>query len=211
MNVCPICLFVNGVAAEACTRCGRFQFKQAAVAVKEQPTSGSDSCPSTKANTGQVSWSGLLPNVEQSTGMVALTPLRQEDSSGGSSKRLDAASKSSRLLVKPKLEVVRGERIGQSFGILEGRNVMGRTLTVPVDIDLTGQETPERVWSSRQHACILFDGRSVMIEDLNSLNGTFINRQRLAAGRQRVLQAGDIVQIGTVQLQLTIQAEKLEI
>jgi FHA domain len=203
MNVCPICLFVNTASIESCARCGRFQFK-AQTATLEPPASAS-SLP----HAGQISW-GILPSpVEQSTGVVMLTP--NQPLSAQAPRPSDVGSKSQRLMIKPKLEVVRGEKIDVSFPILEGRNVIGRTLAIPVDIDLTGQETPDRVWSSRQHACFVFDGRSIVLEDLNSLNGTFVNRARLAPGRQKVLQPGDVVQVGTVQLQLHVHAEKVEV
>ena len=42
----------------------------------------------------------------------------------------------------------------------------------------------------------------MVIEDLNSLNGTFVNRQRIHPGQQRELHPGDIVQVGTVQLRV---------
>jgi len=40
------------------------------------------------------------------------------------------------------------------------------------------------------------------VEDLNSSNGTFINRTRLYPGQKRVLNIDDIVQIGTVQMKV---------
>ncbi len=202
MNVCPICLFVNTASIESCARCGRFQFKSK-TATLEPPADSHTS------SGGQISWGSHQSPIDQSTGTIALTP--NQPFSASTPRPSDIASKSQRLMIKPKLEVVRGEKIGASFPILEGRNVIGRTLAIPVDIDLTGQETPDRVWSSRQHACCVFDGRSVVLEDLNSLNGTFVNRQRLSPGRQKVLQPGDVVQVGTVQLQLHVHAEKVEI
>ena len=81
------------------------------------------------------------------------------------------------------------------------------TLARRLALDLTGQEPPERVWTSRQHACFIFDGKSVILEDMNSLNGTFVNRQRVFPGQQRVLQPNDVVQIGTVQLRMLVSAE----
>jgi pSer/pThr/pTyr-binding forkhead associated (FHA) protein len=100
------------------------------------------------------------------------------------------------------LEVVRGEKLGKYLPILDGRNVVGRAVSEPVDIDLSGQEPVERVWVSRKHAVIHSDGRVLILEDLNSLNGTFVNRVRLAAGAQRPLQLGDVVQFGTVQMRV---------
>lgn len=103
----------------------------------------------------------------------------------------------------PQLRVVRGEKIDMIFRILPGKNYLGRTSPdKPVDIDLTNQERVEQVWASRQHAVITLDRGAVLLEDLNSLNGTYVNRVRLYPGQSKVLQPGDVLQIGTVQLRL---------
>jgi hypothetical protein len=139
--------------------------------------------------------------------------LPRKDGSGGSSGSPStgvgsaSGTPTTRVVIKPRLEVVRGEKLGAVFAVLEGRNIVGRMVNCPVDIDLTGQEPTERVWTSRQHACLIFDGKSVVLEDMNSLNGTFVNRQRLFPGQQRVLQPNDVIQIGTVQLRMLVSAE----
>ncbi len=105
---------------------------------------------------------------------------------------------------EPRLVVVRGERLNVAYPVLEGRNYIGRCADRPVDIDLDGQEPIERIWTSRQHAVITWDRGVMVIEDLNSLNGTFVNRARIHPGQRQVLQAGDVVQIGTVQLRVLL-------
>jgi pSer/pThr/pTyr-binding forkhead associated (FHA) protein len=42
------------------------------------------------------------------------------------------------------------------------------------------------------------------IEDLNSSNGTYVNRTRVYPGEKRPVSAGDYIQIGTVQLKVTV-------
>ncbi len=102
----------------------------------------------------------------------------------------------------PRLVVVRGERLNAVFPILGGKNYVGRCADRPVDIDLDGQEPVERIWTSRQHAVLTWDRGALLIEDLNSLNGTFVNRARIHPGQRQVLQSGDVVQIGTVQMRV---------
>ena|GEM_PF-1392291 len=106
--------------------------------------------------------------------------------------------------IHPKIMVLRGQRINLEYPIYEGRNVIGRFADRPVDIDLVGQEAEGQIWSSRQHAAITFDRNMLLVEDLNSLNGTWVNGSRLQAGQKRPLKANDIIQIGTVQLKLLI-------
>jgi pSer/pThr/pTyr-binding forkhead associated (FHA) protein len=105
---------------------------------------------------------------------------------------------------QPMLIVRRGNKIHRQYPIYEGHNFIGRIDEKPVDIDLEGQEPPDRVLASRQHAVITFEDGKLVIEDLNSTNGTFVNRTRVQPGHKRPLQAGDLVQIGAVQLQLKV-------
>jgi pSer/pThr/pTyr-binding forkhead associated (FHA) protein len=103
---------------------------------------------------------------------------------------------------RPRLVVLRGLKINTEYPIYEGHNFIGRADEKPVDIDLEDQEPPDRIWSSRQHALITFEDGQLVIEDLNSSNGTFVNRARIYPGQKRPLNLNDVVQIGTVQMKL---------
>jgi hypothetical protein len=107
---------------------------------------------------------------------------------------------------KPKLVVKRGQKIGFEFPIYPDENYVGRADEKPVDIDLEDQEPPERVWCSRQHALIHFNEAAgiITLEDLNSSNGTYVNRERVYPGQPRQLFVNDTVQIGTVHLTLKV-------
>ncbi|HJZ93711.1 MAG TPA: FHA domain-containing protein [Gemmataceae bacterium] len=105
-------------------------------------------------------------------------------------------------LVNPRLEVLRGQRMDAKYPIYPGKNYIGRTDDKPVDIDLDDQEAPDRIWCSRQHAVITFENGALTIEDLNSLNGTFVNRARVHPGQVRELRADDVIQIGTVHMKV---------
>jgi hypothetical protein len=105
---------------------------------------------------------------------------------------------------KPKLVVLRGQRVNTEYPLYEGDNYIGRADEEPVDVDLEDQEPPERIWSSRQHALITFEDGLLAIEDLNSTNGTFVNRTRVHPSQKRSLQVNDIIQIGTVQMKVKI-------
>jgi hypothetical protein len=103
---------------------------------------------------------------------------------------------------QPRLIVLRGLKINTEYPLYEGHNFIGRADEKPVDIDLEEQEQPDRIWSSRQHALITFEENRLFIEDLNSSNGTFVNRTRVHPGQRRPLQVNDIIQIGTVQMRV---------
>jgi hypothetical protein len=105
---------------------------------------------------------------------------------------------------KPKLVVLRGQRLSVEYPLYDGDNYLGRADEKAVDIDLEDQEPPDRIWSSRQHALITYENGMLTIEDLNSTNGTFVNRLRVHPGQKRPLQINDIIQIGTVQMKVKI-------
>ncbi len=100
--------------------------------------------------------------------------------------------------------VLRGEKIDLKYPLYPGKNFLGRTDDKPVDVDLEDQEPPDRIWTSRQHAVIHYENGVLALEDLNSLNGTFVNRTRVHPGQMRTLQGNDIIQVGTVQLRLIL-------
>ena len=83
-----------------------------------------------------------------------------------------------------------GGRAGEHF-IPEGdRTTIGRSPDNDIFLD--------DVTVSRKHAVVLQSGGDFRIEDLGSLNGTFVNRRRIDAATQ--LESGDEVQIGKYRL-----------
>ena len=98
--------------------------------------------------------------------------------------------------------VLRGQKRNAEYPIYGGQNFIGRADEKPVDIDLEEQEPPDRIWCSRQHACISYEDNQLVIEDLNSANGTYVNRTRVYPGQKRPLGVNDVIQIGTVQLKV---------
>ena len=105
-------------------------------------------------------------------------------------------------MAQPRLLVLRGQKRNVEYPLYEGLNFLGRADEKPVDIDLEDQEPPDRVWTSRQHACISIEENQMFIEDLNSANGTYVNRTRVYPGQKRPLGVNDVIQIGTVQLKV---------
>ena len=53
---------------------------------------------------------------------------------------------------------------------------------------------------SSHHCEILLKGNDVVVKDLNSTNGTFINGERVPTGQARPLSLGDTVRFGAVEL-----------
>lgn len=85
----------------------------------------------------------------------------------------------------PRLVVLQGKELAAQY-LLETLELhLGRTRSV--DITLEGEGV------SRDHARILQEGDTFVVEDLQSTNGTFVNDVRID---RRVLQEGDLVKIG---------------
>jgi hypothetical protein len=107
---------------------------------------------------------------------------------------------------RAKLQVVRGGRKGQEFPLEDGNNLVGRwdpeTGAFPeVDLD---QDDPEAK-ISRKHALIRFEAGKITVEDIGSLNGTYVNRQpRLMPGNPVELKPGDEIIIGKTFLKLVV-------
>jgi pSer/pThr/pTyr-binding forkhead associated (FHA) protein len=66
------------------------------------------------------------------------------------------------------------------------------------DIDLTAHKGEEH-GVSRTHAKIYAQGSQYLIEDLNSTNSTYLNRQKLAAKTPTPIKDGDEVRFGKVE------------
>jgi hypothetical protein len=100
------------------------------------------------------------------------------------------------------LEVVRGRDVGRVFDLAGGEVVLGNALDGGAGLDLRDQEggSPRRM-AARQ-AVLEANGTDLVIRDLDSPGGTFVNRQRLLAGQARRLQPGDEIQLGGVQLRV---------
>ncbi len=59
---------------------------------------------------------------------------------------------------------------------------------------------------SSHHAEILLRGNDVVIKDLNSTNGTFINGEQVAAEKETVLKPGQILRLGKIEMRLETEA-----
>ncbi|MFQ5575511.1 MAG: FHA domain-containing protein [Anaerolineae bacterium] len=75
-------------------------------------------------------------------------------------------------------------------------------LTVFPDLDLSDDEAVAKS-VSRRHASILIEGETIIVKDLGSVNGTFINGKRLQPYLSGPLKDGDILQLGRVMIEVS--------
>ena len=82
-----------------------------------------------------------------------------------------------------------GGRAGEAFNITGERMTIGRSPEAEVFLD--------DVTVSRNHALLVSRRDGLYIDDLGSLNGTYVNRRRIESHR---LQNGDELQVGKYKL-----------
>ncbi len=82
-----------------------------------------------------------------------------------------------------------GGRAGESFPMNDDRIAIGRSPDAGVFLD--------DVTVSRNHALLVTRGDGTYIDDLGSLNGTYVNRSRIESQR---LEDGDEIQVGKYKL-----------
>src|SRR4051794_25889871 len=94
---------------------------------------------------------------------------------------------------------------GDKLRVKEG-NASGTTLPLG-DEFLIGRSADDEVGQlggdselSRRHARIFREGGTLVIEDLGSKNGTFVNGERLSG--RRGLKAGDSIKVGGTTMEL---------
>ncbi len=103
------------------------------------------------------------------------------------------------------LTLTRGGTVGKVFELQAGDNLVGRwdpdSGSFP-EVDMENDDPEARI--SRKHALIKF-GDTLTIEDIGSLNGTFVNRgPRLEPGSPATLKDGDEIIIGKTFFKISV-------
>ena len=96
----------------------------------------------------------------------------------------DVAAQSGALVIRSG-----GGRVGQSFPMTGEKMTIGRSPETEIFLD--------DVTVSREHATLVRRGGDWFLDDSGSLNGTYVNRQRVDSHR---LEDGDELQIGKFKL-----------
>jgi pSer/pThr/pTyr-binding forkhead associated (FHA) protein len=124
----------------------------------------------------------LLAREESGETTMAFTP--DEADEEGQPELADFGIKGPALVVRSG-----GGRAGETFPLGTEETTIGRSPDCDIFLD--------DVTVSRRHAVLKRNSNELEIEDLGSLNGTFLNRRRIETG---VLSDGDELQIGKYKL-----------
>ena len=137
---------------------------------------GSRSSAETTISLGNL---GNLGTVDQDPDVLAPTGLTAADRAA-----VMALPPTSALLI-----MQRGPSAGARFLLDAPRTVAGRSVDADIFLD--------DVTVSRRHAEFVHEGGNFVVRDIGSLNGTYVNRNRIDS---TVLRAGDEVQIGKYRM-----------
>jgi pSer/pThr/pTyr-binding forkhead associated (FHA) protein len=96
-----------------------------------------------------------------------------------------------------KLKVLSGSHEGKEIGISSEKFLVGRSESC--------QLRPKSESVSRKHCIIVLRDNRVLVQDLKSRNGTFVNDTRLPVDKAKVLKGGDELRIGKLKFEVLIE------
>jgi len=210
MIKCGECGYENMDGLDYCDGCGAKLAAAAAAPAAASAASAPEAAPAaapaeTSASTAEPAAGAEAPTAEVPKSEAPTGEIKPEAAPESAPSALAAAAAGAPF--KAKLAVVRGGRKGQEFPLEEGNNLVGRwdpeTGAFP-EVDLDADDPEAKI--SRKHALIRIEGGKITIEDIGSLNGTYVNRQpRLSPGSPAELKSGDEVIIGKTFLKLVVE------
>ena len=211
MIKCGECGYENMDGLDYCDGCGAKLAAAATGTAAAAPEAGSAAAPAESdtnaapAAAAEAKPDGETPTAEVPKSEAPTGEIKPEAAPESAPSAPTAAAAGAPF--KAKLSVVRGGRKGQEFPLEDGNNLVGRwdpeTGSFP-EVDLDADDPEAKI--SRKHALIRIDGAKITIEDIGSLNGTYVNRQpRLSPGSPAELKSGDEVIIGKTFLKLVVE------
>ena len=96
-----------------------------------------------------------------------------------------------------KLRVLSGSHEGKEIGITSEKFLIGRSESC--------QLRPKSESVSRKHCVLVMKDNRLLIQDLKSRNGTYVNDKRLPIDKAKVLKAGDQLRIGKLLFEIEIE------
>ena len=96
-----------------------------------------------------------------------------------------------------KLIVRSGSHEGKEIAISSEKFLIGRSESC--------QLRPKSESVSRKHCIIVLKENRVLIQDLKSRNGTYVNDKRLPVDKAKVLKAGDALRVGKLLFEVMLE------
>jgi pSer/pThr/pTyr-binding forkhead associated (FHA) protein len=99
--------------------------------------------------------------------------------------------------MKVKLKVLGGSHDGKEIAIGSEKFLVGRSESC--------QLRPKSESVSRKHCILVLRDNRLLIQDLKSRNGTYVNDKRLPSDKAKVLKPGDELRIGKLKFEVLIE------
>jgi pSer/pThr/pTyr-binding forkhead associated (FHA) protein len=96
-----------------------------------------------------------------------------------------------------KLKVLAGSNEGKEIAVNSEKFLIGRADEC--------QLRPKSESISRRHAAIIQKDGRVLLVDLKSRNGTFVNDKQLSSDKAKILKDGDLLRVGKLEFQIAIE------
>ncbi len=96
-----------------------------------------------------------------------------------------------------KLKVRSGSHEGKEISVSAEKFLVGRSESC--------QLRPKSESVSRKHCILVLKDGRVLLQDLRSRNGTYVNDKRLPPDKAKVLKPGDVLRIGKLEFELVIE------
>ncbi len=96
-----------------------------------------------------------------------------------------------------KLRVMAGSHAGTEIGISADKFLIGRSESCNL--------RPKSESVSRKHCIMVLRDGKVLVQDLQSRNGTFVNEKRLPPDKAKVLSGGDKLRVGKLEFEVLIE------
>lgn len=96
-----------------------------------------------------------------------------------------------------KLKVLTGGHEGKEIGLGTDKFLIGRSETC--------QLRPKSEAVSRKHCIIVVRDNKVLVQDLKSRNGTYVNDKKLPSDKAKILKPGDEIRIGKLKFEVIIE------
>lgn len=204
MIKCSECGFENMDGLDYCDGCGA---KLAAPTQAAPVASSAETAPASPVEESAAA--GAPVEVAPTAATAEEAPASKVPTGEMKAPAPEAPPAAAAALLKAKLAIIRGtvpERRGVEFPLEAGNNLIGRwdpeTGSFP-EVDLEQDDPEAKI--SRKHALIRIDGGKITLEDIGSLNGTYVNRQpRLQPGNPIDLKDGDEIIVGKTFFKLTV-------
>ncbi len=207
MIKCSECGYENMDGLDYCDGCGA---KLAAAAPPPQAEAQAEAAPAEQGTEAQAAPAAEAPAPAAEAPAPSEAPteeIRPAEEPAPAAAEAPAPAPAEVPAFKARLHIVRGGRKGQEFPLEEGNNAIGRwdpeTGAFP-EVDLEQDDPEAKI--SRKHALIRIENGKITIEDIGSLNGTYVNRgTRLMPGNPVELKSGDEVIVGKTFLKLIVE------